>query len=167
MLQQTWKFPLFTLLVGSLASLGQSAHAESNAHLLAQVVQPCEYDGFPDYYSRITTNDGDSLRVRATPDGRVIGDIPDGWAVVVLEWSRNGAWARVTSHFGNMGNMGFGSAPRFREGWVSAAYLKDIGRSCNKPDSVGQLLQPQLFGERPVEVQTDWLALGDALAEML
>ena len=165
--QKLWTLPLFTLFVGALSALGQSARAEDNAQQLAQVVQRCEYGGFPDYYSRITTNDGDPLNVRATPDGRVIGSIPDDWAVVVLEWTRNGAWARVTSHFGNIGRIGFASAPRFREGWVSAAYLKDLGRFCDKPASVGQLLQPQIFGEQPVEVQGDWLAAGDLLADAI
>jgi hypothetical protein len=101
--------------------------------------------------------------VRASANGKVIGAIPHGWAVVVLEWSRNGVWAKVTSHWG-VDEPNFGSAPDFREGWVAAAYLEDLGRFCEKPESVAQLAAPNLFGAQPVEVQSDWLAMGDALA---
>jgi hypothetical protein len=147
-----------------LSSLIVSVAPQVQAAQVAQVVQGCEYDGFPKYYSRIRTNNGDPLRVRASANGRVIGAIPDRWAVVVLEWSRNGVWAKVTSHHGAPGSRGFGSAPDFREGWVAAAYLEDLGRFCEKPESVAQLAAPNLFGATPVEVQSDWLALGDALA---
>lgn len=160
MSQNALKLSFTVFLAGAIASLGQSAQAEE----IAQVIRGCEYGDFPQYYSRIQTNQGDPLRVRATPAGRVIGSIPDGWAVVVLEWTRNGVWARVTSHFGNVGPYGFASAEYFREGWVSAAYLKDLGRFCDKPAAVAQLVQPEVFGAQPVEVQGDWLALGDALA---
>lgn len=155
-----WKLSFTVFVAGALASVGQSAQAEQ----VAQVVRGCKYGDFPQYYSRVQTNQGDPLRVRATPAGRTIGSIPDGWAVVVLEWSRNGVWARVTSHFGNVDPYGFASAEYFREGWVSAGYLKDLGRFCEKPAAVAQLIQPEVFGANPVEVQGDWLALGDALA---
>lgn len=159
MSQDALKLSFTVFLAGAIASIGQSAQAEE----IAQVVRGCQYGGFPQYYSRVQTNQGDPLRVRATPAGRTIGSIPNGWAVVVLEWSRNGVWARVTSHFGNVPN-GFASAEFFRDGWVSAAYLKDLGRFCEKPGGVAQLIQPEVFGAKPVEVQGDWLALGDALA---
>ncbi|MEO0458925.1 MAG: SH3 domain-containing protein [Cyanobacteria bacterium P01_A01_bin.114] len=167
MRQRYWKLPVFVLLSGVIASLGQQAQANDNSQTLAQVVQGCEFGGFPKYYSRVTTNEGDPLLVRATPDGRPIGSIPDGWAVVVLEWTRNGVWARVTSHFGDIGEFGFANAADFREGWVSAGYLKDLGRFCEKPANVAQLLQPDIFGDQPIEVQGDWLALGDSLAEAI
>ena len=109
---------------------------------------------------------GDPLRVRSQPAGTQIGLIPDGWAVRVLEWSRNGYWVKVTSHFGfDPGEFGFGSAPDFAEGWVSAGFVKDEGRHCFKPGGVGQIVQPEVFGAAPVEVQGDWLAMADALAE--
>jgi hypothetical protein len=160
-----WKQPFTLFLTGILASLGQTAQATEPADQLAQVVRGCQYGDFPNYYSRVTTNKGDPLRIRNTPAGKTIGSVPNGWAVVVLEWSRNGVWARITSHFGDVGEFPFASAESFRDGWVAAAYLKDLGRFCDKPEAVGQLVQPAVFGEQPIEVQGDWLALGDALAE--
>lgn len=165
MAESLWKLPLAMLTVSAIAGLGQAVQAHESAEQIAQVVRGCEYGGFPQYYSRVTTNQGDPVRVRATPAGRTIGSIPDGWSVVVLEWTRNGVWARVTSHFGDVSGYGFASAEYFRDGWVSAAYLKDLGRFCDKPSAVAQLVQPEVFGAQPVEVQGDWLALGDALAE--
>ncbi len=164
-----YHFPLaLTLLLSvPLLSLTPEAQAAAASPQVAQVVRGCEYGGFPKYYSRIRTNNNDPLRVRASANGKVIGAIPNGWAVVVLEWSRNGAWAKVTSHFGDARfEPNFGSAPDFREGWVAAAYLEDLGRYCEKPESVAQLAQPDLFGAQPVQVQSDWLAMGDALAAM-
>jgi Bacterial SH3 domain len=152
------------LLSGLIVGLSPKAEAATATLQVAQVVRGCEYGGFPKYYSRIRTNNNDPLRVRAAANGKVIGAVPNGWAVVVLEWSRNGVWAKVTSHNGDPGQYGFGNAPDFREGWVAAAYLEDLGRFCEKPESVAQLVQPNLFGAAPVEVQSDWLAMGDALA---
>lgn len=156
-----WKLPLLILFSGAIASFAQKAQADDST--LAQVVRGCQFGGFPKYFSEVTTN-GDPLRVRATPNGQPIGLIPDGWQVVVLEWSRNGVWARVTNHF-SIDYPRFASAPDFREGWVSAGYLKDLGRFCDKPANVGQLLQPEVFGAQPIEVQGDWVALADRLAE--
>jgi hypothetical protein len=160
-----YHFPLALALLLSvpLLSLAPQAQAAETAPQVAQVVRGCEYGGFPKYYSRIRTNNNDPLRVRVAANGKVIGAIPNGWAVVVLEWSRNGVWAKVTNHWGT-DEPRFGSAPDFREGWVAAAYLEDLGRYCEKPESVAQLAQPALFGAQPVEVQSDWLAMGDALA---
>lgn len=159
-----FSLPLTLLLSSVILSLAPEAQAAATTPRVAQVVRGCEYGDFPKYYSRIRTNNNDPLRVRATANGKVIGAIPNGWAVVVLEWSRNGVWAKVTSHHGDVGEYAFGNAPDFREGWVAAAYLEDLGRFCEKPASVAQLLQPNLFGAQPVEVQSDWLAMGDALA---
>jgi Bacterial SH3 domain len=158
-----FRFACVLLLSSVIVSLGPKAQAADGSQV-AQVVRGCEYGDFPKYYSRIRTNNSDPLRVRAAANGKVIGAIPQGWAVVVLEWSRNGVWAKVTSHHGDPGEYGFGNAPDFREGWVAAAYLEDLGRFCEKPERVAQLVQPQLFGALPVEVHSDWLAMGDALA---
>lgn len=157
------------LTVGALAIAGQAARAEGGEQLYAQTVQLCDRGEFPKAYVRVNTQSGDPLRVRIEPAGRQIGLIPDGWAVRVLEWSRNGYWVKVTSHFGTWEpgriGSGFGSAPDFAEGWVSAGYVKDEGRHCFKPQGVGQLLQPGVFGAAPVEVQSDWLAMGDILSD--
>jgi hypothetical protein len=158
------RLALALLLSGTILSFAPKATAANRSQQVAQVVRSCESGDFPKYYSRITTKNRDPLRVRSTPSGKVIGAVPHGWAIVVLEWSRNGVWAKVTSHHGDPGQYGFGNAPDFREGWVAAAYLEDLGRFCQKPESVAQLVQPQLFGAQPVEVQSDWLAMGDVLA---
>jgi hypothetical protein len=45
--------------------------------------------------------------------------------------------------------------------------VKDLGRFCEKPEATAMLLQPDLFGAQPIEVQGDWLAMGDVLAGSL
>lgn len=176
MASQPLKFPFFLLTVGALSGIAsgiaQSAQASTQVNTqaqsgvqYAQAVQACQYGGFPVPYVRINTA-GSPLQVRATPAGKPIGLIPNGWSVKVLEWSRNGYWVKVTSQYGDARySVAFANAPDFREGWVSAGHVKDLSRSCDKPSATAQLLQPELFGARPVEVQSDWLAMGDALAE--
>jgi hypothetical protein len=174
---QHLKLPFLLLAVSALSGLNQSAQAEEGAQQYAQTVQTCEGGGgFPLPYVRIQTNTGESIRVHSAPAGNAIGAIPNGWAVRVLEWSRNGYWVKVTNHFGISpefpGRFGgregfFRSAPEFREGWVSAGFVKDLGRFCEKPEATAMLLQPALFSAQPVEVQGDWLAMGDVLAENL
>jgi hypothetical protein len=174
---QPLKFPLFLLTLGTLIGLGQSAQAQQQ---IAQTVETCPgIGGFPKYYVRIQTNSGEPLRVRSTPAGTPIGSIPSGWAVRVLEWSRNGYWVKVTSgpydipdsSFARTQGQGrnrvsvFGSAPDFREGWVSAGFVRDLGRFCEKPAAAAMLIQPQMFGAQPVEVQSDWLAMADQVAQ--
>ncbi len=176
---QPLKFSLFLLTVGTLTGFGQHAQAsalvtepannsvaESGEQLQAQAIRLCEYGGYPTAFVQIATS-GDPLRVRLGPDGEQIGLIPNGWEVRVLEWSRNGYWVKVTSQYGSWtpGPGGFASAPSFAEGWVSAGYVKNLARSCQKPSIAAQLLRPDVFGTRPVEVQGDWLAMGDMLAE--
>jgi hypothetical protein len=166
---QHLKLPFFLLAVGALSGLNQSAHAEESPQLYAETVQACQDGGFPHYYVRIQTNTDESLRVWNAPNGTAIGSIPNGWAVRVLEWSRNGYWVKVTSHFdagrGGPRTERFATAQEFREGWVSAGFVKDLGRFCEKPEATAILLQPDLFGAQPIEVQGDWLARGDVLAE--
>ena len=168
MASQPLKFPLFLLTAGALSGIAQSAQANTQALegvQYAQAVQACQYGGLPVPYVRINTS-GSPLKVRATPAGNPIGLIPNGWAVRVLEWSRNGYWVKVTDQYGYGGVPStFNSAPDFREGWVSAGYVKELSRSCEKPAAAAQLLQLEVFGAQPIEVQGDWLAMGDALVE--
>ena len=159
------------LTAGALALVTQAAQAEASEQLYAQTVSLCDRGEFPKAYVRINTRSGEPLRVRLRPEGQQIGLIPNGWAVRVLEWSRNGYWVKVTSQYGSWApgriGSGFASAPDFAEGWVSAGYVQDAGRHCFKPEAVGQLVQPEVFGAEPVEVQSDWLAMGDELAKAL
>jgi hypothetical protein len=166
MLQHYLRFPLLALVAGALSGPGQSAQAESGQQY-AQTVQGCEFGGFPGYFVRIETN-GDDLAIRSAPAGAVVGAVPNGWAVRVLEWSRNSYWVRITSQYAYAGDdLALMSAPNFREGWVSAGYVKDLGRFCDKPLEAAELVQPEIFGDRPVQVQGDWLAMVDQLAQNL
>jgi hypothetical protein len=162
MSQPSWKLPFFLLTVGTLASAASAVQAEDGSLdastavkiepvEIAQVVLPCEYGNYPHYYSQVET-DGDPLVLRQAPNGTLVNTVPDGWTVSVLEWSQDGAWARVLT-------------PNYHNGWVSAAYLKDLGRFCEKPVSVSQLLVPEILGENSIEVQADVLAMADQLAE--
>jgi hypothetical protein len=121
-------------------------------------------------YVRIVTKQGDPLRVRSAPNGAVIGAIPSGWAVVPVRRDRTGRWLRITSHFGEVTEKdmpyGFGSAPHFRTGWVSAQFVKNLGTFCEKPQEVSQLQQTDLVADQDILVQEDWLALGDRIAQL-
>ena len=176
--------PLFLLATGALLSVATQAEARGSqpvvpevadsslgaAPLLAQAVQRCEDDRYPSFYARVATN-REPLTVRLAPNSTVVGSIPKNWEVIVYEWSNDGAWARVSHHFSRYGGYQpnsrplFANAPDFSSGWVSAAYLKDIGRFCDKPANLASLLQPEVLGSKPVEVQGDWLAAADSLAD--
>lgn len=188
MSQTFFKLPLFLLATGALVSSATQAEARGQqaveagaaefspgtapllAPLLAQAVQRCDDERYPSFYARIATN-RDPLTVRLAPNGTVIGSIPKNWEVIVYEWSDDGAWARVSHHFSRYGGYQpnsrprFASAPDFSSGWVSAAYLKDIGRFCDKPANLASLVQPEVLGSKPMEVQGDWLAAADSLAD--
>ncbi|MGB7414560.1 MAG: SH3 domain-containing protein, partial [Thermosynechococcaceae cyanobacterium] len=154
MYQNYSKLSLLIFLSGLVVSLNQKAIAVTRPRQVAQVAKSCESGHGPRFFTRVTTNQGDPLSVRSAPAGSKVGSIPNGWAVIVLEWSRNGYWAKVTGRYGAVYG-GFASAPDFREGWVSASYLKDLGRLCDKPESAAQLIEPEIFGEQPIEVQGD------------
>ncbi len=115
-------------------------------------------------YARVATQ-SNPLRVRATPGGQVIGSIPKGWVVVVLEKSGNGEWTKVTSHYGDLGDYGFGSAPDFRTGWVASRYLQPLGDFCEKPMALAGTQLIAAAAAPTFLVQEDWLALGDRIAQ--
>ncbi len=169
MSQPSWKLPFFLLTVGTFASATSAVQAAVQiedsspdtstavtvepVEQVAQVVLPCEYGNYPSYYSQVETA-GDPLVLRQNPNGTIVNTVADGWIVSVLEWSRDGAWARVQT-------------PDYHNGWVSAAYLKDLGRFCEKPVGVSQLIAPEFLGENSIEVQADVLAMGDRLSDRL
>ena len=182
MSQYSWKRALSLLAIGAVsaqASTAGAANGQVSADTsvegegsiqLAQANLRCEEGTHANFYAQIATNSG-PLLVRSVPAGTVVGAIPKGWTVIVLEQSDNGQWSRVASRYAKYdsyragSSVFFGNAPDFSEGWVSTAYLKHLGRFCEKPMNVSQLLQTEIFGQRPVEVQSDWLAMGDMLAE--
>jgi len=127
---------------------------------LAQAACPNEWQTRQTYARVITERD--PLRIRATPNGRVIGSVPKGWAVVVLERDASGQWTRITSHFGQYTtDPEFASAPYFQDGWVSSQFLRTLGDFCEKPMAMG--VAP-LFSSMTITPNADWLALGDDIA---
>lgn len=129
---------------------------------LAQSACPNEWQT-SQTYARVVT-ERDPLRIRANPNGRVIGSVPKGWAVVVLERDASGQWTRITSHFGEYTDAPeFVSAPYFRDGWVSSQFLRTLGDFCEKPMAMG--VAP-LVSSRIITPHTDWLDLGDEIAQV-
>ena len=151
-----------TVTTEFVQATGVSMDTHADGGLMAQAACPYEYqDRQP--YARVVTQ-RDPLLVRATPGGSIIGAIPKGWAVVTLERNSNGQWTRITSHFGNIDDYPFGSAPHFRDGWVATRYLDELGEFCEKPMAMVE-------GALVVHGQTqqylaneDWLQLGDRIA---
>ncbi|MBP0020584.1 MAG: SH3 domain-containing protein [Cyanobacteria bacterium SBLK] len=119
----------------------------------------------PQHYGRVITT-SDPLSVRSTPKGEVIGSIPQGWAVVTNGKDSTGDWTHVTSHFGNVGDFGFASAPKFREGWVSTRFLRPLGRYCYKPIALLKL-PGLLFSGSSMTVREDWTQRGDRFSRPL
>jgi hypothetical protein len=121
----------------------------------------------PQPFARVTVQQGNSLTVRSSPDGKAIGSIPNGWDVVVIRQDATGRWARITSHLGEEvgGPTGFGSAPLFQPGWVDSSALVYIGNHCDKPGS-SMSTSLQTVG-RTLKVQEDWLEIGDRIAQSL
>jgi Bacterial SH3 domain len=129
----------------------------------------CEFEGqVRKPYVRVVTQ-GDPLRVRATPNGPVVGALPNGWAVVPVKRDRTGEWIRVTLHYGDddrIVKIEYPSAPDFSTGWVSAKYVENIGSFCDKPMEVSLLERSDLVAQQEILVQEDWLALGDRIAQL-
>lgn len=108
---------------------------------------------YPQKFAEIRTK-SDSLALRDTPNGRLIGTIPNEWQVVVKKYDETGKWAYVQdvrSPYSpeqippelqnyafhdwtwNIDNI-YGSAPNFNsDGWVSVDYLVPLGEYCTKP----------------------------------
>lgn len=119
----------------------------------------------PRPYARVTTQ-GEPLNIRSSPNSRIIGSVPNGWQVVTLNRDATGKWTRITSHFGNVdvAPMGFGSAPRFRNGWVSTRYLKNLGRFCDKPMNLMRSDLKTLSERKKLLIHEDWVEMGDRIS---
>ncbi|MBD2465153.1 SH3 domain-containing protein [Oscillatoria sp. FACHB-1407] len=159
------------LPVGATAlTISQSDSTDPPAGEDVPLAQACPEGQTRQLYARVTTRDPNgSLNIRSRPStgGAVIGSVPNRWEVVVIEREPSGQWARITSHWGDPHPYGFGSAPDFREGWVSASFLRTLGRFCDKPSDPYSLIQPELFGDRTVVVQDDWLETADHIVAHL
>jgi hypothetical protein len=145
-------FSLKILPVAAISSETIPVNRAVPASTSDQLAQACPYsDQVLQPYAEVTTVDGDALNIRSSPNGRVIGAVPDGWEVVTLGQDASGNWVRITSHFGETEEIGFISAPYFRDGWVSAAFLRNLGRFCDKPYNLRMYDQAAIFGDRTVE----------------
>lgn len=149
-------------VVGVLLSVFGLKPAPAVALVDVDAPQPLAQADCSETYARVIT-ERDPLRIRATPNGRVIGSVPKGWAVVVLERDPSGQWTRITSHFGEYTDDALMiSAPDFRNGWVSSQFLRHLGDFCGKPMSM-DLVTP-LVSAATDSPNADWLALGDDIA---
>lgn len=162
-LKKVGKWAIAAILLAILSLLGNktaTALSGSSSHRDRYLSQQNCSD--PQDYGRVITT-SDPLSVRSTPNGDVIGSIPQGWAVVTNGKDSTGDWTHVTSHFG-IGDFGFASAPSFRKGWVSTRFLRPLGRYCYKPTALLKL-PGLLFGGSPVTVQENWTQRGDRFSE--
>jgi len=151
-------------VVGVLLSVFGLKPAPAVALTVVDAPQPIAQAACPRWqtrqtYARVIT-ERYPLLIRATPNGRVIGSVPKGWAVVVLGRDASGQRTRITSHFGQ---ARFDSAPYFRDGWVSSRFLRNLGDFCEKPMAMGVA---HLVSQRTSTPQSDWLALGDEIAQV-
>lgn len=137
---------------------------QSNGEMeLAQACPNESQHESPRPYARVTTQ-GDPLNIRSSPNGRIIGSVPNRWQVVTLNRDATGKWTRITSHFGDVAPIGFLSAPRFRDGWVSTALLKNLGRFCDKPMNLMRSELKTLSERKKLLLHEDWVQMGDRIS---
>jgi len=137
-----------------------------------QITQNCEEGKKSQQYVQVITLQGESLEVRSSPDGRVIGAIPSGWNVISLRQDATGRWTQIADHHtvlygGNLfeGATYFRSAPLFRKGWLKSSSLKNVGQHCDKPVSLQSLYPQRTQMGLAIPVNEDWLQLGDRIAK--
>lgn len=158
---------LMLSLCGFKSTFATAATSEESNRILAQSY-PYGDKRLP--YAKVRTKQGDPLNVRSRPNGRIIGKIPDGWAVVTVRKDSTGKWVRITTHYGDVSefeDINYASAPSFRTGWVSADYLKQLGRFCEKPVSFMRSNMNGLFANKQVMINEDWLEIGDRISKSI
>ncbi len=110
-------------------------------------------------WAQVKTSSG-SLNIRSSPNGAVIGEIPNGWQVVVGKYDSTRRWAYVLSDYRPDQRTGFASAPNFRSyGWVSVDYLAPLGEYCAKPLKLSLLPSSQLTAESKHQVSLEDIML--------
>ncbi len=160
----SWKHRCFLLLAVLLSGVGLAPRAQSAPLVEAspRVAQSCP-DGLKRRpFARVVTQ-ADPLSIRSQPNGRVIGTVPKGWAVVPVQTDASKQWVKINSHFDRY-DGGFASAPNFRIGWVAARYLKRLGNFCDKPENPMGLLHWHRFSQYSASLQANWLQMGDRWA---
>lgn len=139
-----------------------SATFNPNETLLGQ---SCPYGDSRSPYARVTTRQRDPLNIRSTPNGRVIGSVPSGWAVVVGRKDQTGRWTYLD--YGTYYRYpSYVSAPTLRSGWVSTAFLKPLGQLCEKPGREVSMNLSALLGNETL-VHEDSLQIGDRISRAL
>lgn len=119
--------------------------------------QACPYGGKRFRYGRVATQDGDDLYIRSRPNGKVIGAVPFGWAVVTVKRDSTQKWVYIDEYSS-------ASAPALRSGWVAAKYIKPLGRFCEKPVSLTRTNINGLFANKQVVVHENWVQIGDRIS---
>lgn len=130
----------------------------SSETLLAQA---CPYNNPRLRYGRVATQDGDDLYIRSRPKGKVIGAVPFGWAVVTVKRDATNQWIYIDEQYP------YNSAPALTRGWVSAKFIKPLGRFCEKPTAFIRTNMNGLFASSQVLVNEHWVQMGDRLASLL
>lgn len=166
---RNWKKALALLTVSILSVMGVKSTSATTATPETQLAQSCSPNlrhSTPASYARVTLQRG-TLNIRSSPNGRVIGSVPNGWQVLTLRKDTTGRWTRITSHLGDVGPNGFVSAPNFREGWVSTSLLRNLGRFCGKPLELQRSALSALSGNKKILVNEDWVQRGDRIASAI
>lgn len=134
------------------------------------LAQTCSRDSIyksPRPFARVTTQ-GDPLSIRSTPNGKIVSVVPNRWEVIPIRKDATGKWTYITSHYGTPGSNGFANAPRFRrDGWVSTAYLKALGRFCDKPANLRNSQLDTLSANQNLLINEDWVQRGDRIAKAI
>lgn len=162
-----WKSVLSFIALVILSMLGTKANATtktpptsitSNEPILAQ---DCPYNNPRLRYGRVATQDGDDLYIRSRPNGKIIGAVPFGWAVVTVKRDATNQWIYIDEPYAT------GSAPALTRGWVAAKFIKPLGRFCEKPRAFIRTNMKGLFANQQVLVNEDWILWSDRLASLV
>ncbi len=162
-----WKSVLSFVALVILSVFGTKANAtektpqtsiSSNETVLAQA---CPYNNPRLRYGRVATQDGDDLYIRSRPNGKVIGAVPFGWAVVTVKRDATNQWIYIDEQYPT------GSAPALTRGWVAAKFIKPLGRFCEKPRAFIRTNMNGLFANKQVLVNENWIQRSDRLASAI
>lgn len=141
--------------------------SRKNGETLLSQRCPESYQRFKTY-GRVITRAGNTLNIRSKPNGKIIGEVPSGWTVVLGGMDATRRWVRITSHQGERGELSYASAPKFRRGgWVAREFMRPLGRFCQKPIAMMRLDMNALSGEKKILVNEDWTQLGDRISKAI
>ncbi len=160
---KTWKSVISLITFFVLSVLGTKTDATTTASKTSSetiLAQACPYDNPRLRYGRVATQDGDDLYIRSRPNGKVIGAVPFGWAVVTVKRDATKKWIYIDEQYP------YSSAPALTRGWVGAKFIKPLGRFCEKPRAFTRTNMNGLFA-RQVLVNEHWVKIGDRLASSL